>query len=477
MKRWTSIGSVVLTTIILSGCLPEKRVVWSPDGRWAAVRGNEALYLCDAAGKLSPRLVETVASVAWLPDSRHLILSRSESTRSWDQVAAVLSDERRQELEARGVRLRQELLAHEGKWEGFKPQSLEGLTSGETVAVFVYVLDRQSEGLAEKLGEKWGDVKKIEATIALLQIAAVRDNGSLELGRVLARSVDAFDELRVASHGKTVAFRWPMSGGDQTYHLYCLPLDGSASPAEVALHTSMFSDWSADGRYLVYAATKGPVPDGSDDLRLGTLARRKVCGEDGSLLATLPEAEELAGIVFQREVRVRCLRDGRVLFATLETQLPCTAKDMPQRAGLFAVDPERQPGVTRMIPREAEGELPDALVLFEVSPDQQHVCIPAMDGRIAVLTLATGDVWEVLGQTEVDHLRIEPTWRSTDELCFAAVPGPKEAKGRPQIELARLDWTARAAQRRVFSGDWPEPAVTDVLAKEEAPPATQPGGQ
>jgi hypothetical protein len=471
MKRVTVYLSLLAAAVSLTGCFPEKRVSWSPDGRWATVKGGDGLYLCDESGRLSQRLVEHPGAVAWLPDSKHLVLSSSESVSSWAQVASVLSAERRHELETLAPVLRDELLSYTGNWDKFEPKSVAGLTGGETLALFVYLREQFGPTLREKLGDKWTDLEKLEAAIYALQTATVKSDSTLELGPVLARSLNEFDALRVAPNGKAVAYRSAAAGGDSAKPLLVLALDGKSTPQPVAERTSLFPDWSRDGRYLVYASSG---TEGNKDLRLGTIARRAVADEAGKLLAAFPDAEELAGIAYQDEVRVRCLRDGRVLFATLEVQLPCTSKDMPQRADLFAVDPGREPGVTRLTPRQTESELPDAIFLFEVSPDEQHVSVPGGDGRVAVLTLATGDVWEVLGAGEVDHLRTEPTWRSNDELCFAFVPGPAGAKGRAAIALAKLDWAAHKVERRSISDHWPDEVVTEFLVDKKPESATQP---
>ncbi len=471
MKRVAIYVSLLAAAVSLVGCFPEKRVTWSPDGRWATVKGGDGLYLCDESGRLSQRLLEHAGAVAWLPDSKHLVLSRSEAVSSWTQVATVLPAERRHELETLAPALRDELLAHQGDWNEFKPQSVADLTGGETLALFVYLREQFGPALREKLGDKWTDLEKLEAAVYTLQTATVKPEATLELGPALARSLNEFDALRVAPNGKAVAYRAASVGGDTAKPLLVLALDGKGTPQPVADRTSLFPDWSHDGRYLVYASSGA---EGSKDLRLGTIARRVVADEAGKLLGTFPDAEELAGIAYQDEVRVRCLRDGRVLFATLEVQLPCTSKDMPQRAGLFAVDPGRGPAVTRVTPRQAESELPDALFLFEVSPDEQHVSVPGGDGRVAILTLATGDVWEILGAGEVDHLRTEPAWRSADELCFGFVPGPAGAKQRAAVALAKLDWAGHKIERRSISESWPEEVATEFLVDKKPETATQP---
>jgi hypothetical protein len=471
MKRVVMHASVVAVLVALSGCFPEKRVAWSPDGRWATVKGGDnGLYLCDPTGRLSKRLVENAGAVAWLPDSQHVVLSRSEPATSWNEVAAVLPADRKRELEALAPALRDELLNFSGDWDKFEAKSVAGLSGGEKLALFVHVREQFGPALRAKLGDKWADFEKLEAQVYTLQTAAVKPDMTLELGPPLARSLNEFDALRVAPSGKAVAYRSAAVDGDSAKPLLVLALDGQATPQPVAERTSLFPDWSRDGRYLVYASSQ---TQGEKDLRLGTIARRQVADEAGKLLATFPEAEELAGIAYQDEVRVRCLRDGRVLFATLEVHLPCTSKDMPQRAGLFAVDPGHEPGVTRLTTREAESALPDALFLFEVSPDEQHISVPGGDGRVAVLTLATGDVWEVLGSSEVDHLRTEPSWRSADELCFAFVPGPEGAKERAAIALAKLDWTNRKVERRSISDHWPEEVATEFLVDKKAEATTQ----
>lgn len=475
MKRVSIPVGIVALAVAVGGCLPEKRVLWSPDGKWAAVRGgDENLYLCDENGKLTPRVAESVSHVAWLPDSKRLLIARSEPAQTWEQVAAVLSEEQRAAIEARGPKLRAELLAHDGPWNEFEPKTAEGLTGGETLALILYVRERLSTELAEKLGEEWDKLKELEGRVHMLQLGTVRD-GALELGAALAKSADAFGELRLSPDAAFVAYRGAGSTEEETGPLFVLALAGGAAPLRVAEHVAMFHDWSADGRSVVYAATKGAVLQESKDLRLGVIAQQAVRDEAGKVLETLPEAKDLAGVVFQNEMRVRCLRDGRILFASMDVQLPCTAADMPERAELFAVEPERQPGVVRLIPRQAAEDLPDAVFLFEVSPDERHVCLPDSGGRIVMLTLATGETWDVVEKDAVDTLRIAPTWRSANELTAVVVPGSAGEKGRPEVTLFKLDWEMQKAERRALSTDWPKAVIEGVLVnKPEKAPSTQP---
>jgi hypothetical protein len=49
-SRAACIGLILLATVF-GGCLPEAKVTWSPDGKFALVRGGDGLRLCDETGK------------------------------------------------------------------------------------------------------------------------------------------------------------------------------------------------------------------------------------------------------------------------------------------------------------------------------------------------------------------------------------------------------------------------------------------
>ena len=471
MRRTTWIVIVGALALVggLCGCLPEKRVVWSPDGRWATVRAGDGLYLCDPKGKLSPRVAEDVRAVAWLPDSTRLILAREIKAQTWDELANMAPPEWVDRLKAAGEKLRAKILAHEGDFGDFEHQTLEGLNEDAYAAVLLYIRDKRSEGLPEKVGEDWVGLEEVTASVHVLQWAAVKEEG-LETGDILTRSPLGIADPRISPDGEKVAFVAADPDRDDLTLLKVMALAEGSTPKLVASYTSMFADWSADGRYLVYAAANSADSARSDSLGLGVIARREVCDEAGDLLEELPEAEDLAGILFRKETKVRCLRDGRVLFATGEVHLPSTTQDMPERPGLFAVDPGRQPVVIPLITRQAAAQLPDGLFFFEVSPDGRRVCVQGGEGALAVLTLATGDVWTLHTDEEADKLRTIPTWRTANELCYNFGPAPGDEGARAEIVLATLDWDETRIKRTVLSQDWPEGAVRGFLIDKEDQP-------
>jgi hypothetical protein len=456
--------------LLACGCLPEKRIVWSPDGRWALVRGGDGLYAMDPNGHLSARLDATTKDARWLPDSRGVLLNRASEVKTWDEIAAVLTPQQRAELERRVVRLREDLLAHQGDLENFDPESLRNLTGGELNGLLMLLRDKHGEGLAEKLGDKWDDVRKTKGEIYSLQLGTLEDGRTLALERVLAHSVNPYDRLTISPDGRAVAFVQSMPGDSESQRLFVSMLDGG-TPRLVAERTSAFPAWSADSRWLAYAATRTQPVDDSKPLRLGVIARRQVRGEDGALLEKLPEPQELAGTVFQNEAKLHWLADGRVLFAALDVRLPATVKDMPEHANLFAVDPNAPAAVARITPQQVSAELPSGVVFFEVSPDGRHIAVPGTES-LAIYDLQTAEVWRLSKNTTAGLLKMLIDWRGPAEFTATLQP---EGDRRARVVHFTLDYAKREATQRVLSENWPDPVIKDWLVDTAATqPATQP---
>ena len=99
----------------------------------------------------SQRVAEKVGEVAWLPDSRHLLVVEKTTADSWEKVAASMPDERRKTLLASAEPLRKEVLSYDGDWDDFKPSVAKELTNGELLSLILYLRDHRREGLPEKL--------------------------------------------------------------------------------------------------------------------------------------------------------------------------------------------------------------------------------------------------------------------------------------------------------------------------------------
>jgi hypothetical protein len=163
----------------------------------------------------------------------------------------------------------------------------------------------------------------------------------------------------------------------------------------------------------------------------------------------------LATIASIHPPRVRCLPDGKLLVASVESQFPA-APNAQQETRFYLID--ALGGVPSAIPTEAKA-LPMELAHFVPSPDGNWIAIvESGSDAVAVLNVATGAL-EVASPNQGWKCRALPAWRGSDELYFAALPdaGAK----RPEW----MGWS-RGAKPRSFSAGWGEPAVSGLL---EAP--------
>jgi hypothetical protein len=445
MKRWHSYASLLLALLVSGGCVP-RRIFWSPDGQRAAIIAEDGLRLCDAQGKLSDVVARDVKLVAWLPDSRRFIAVQTTEAATWEQASAVLSPEKRSVLIGLADRLREEALAHEGDWDQFKPSMAADFSGGELGALLLYVRDHRSEDLPEKLGEKWTEVREFAVDMHVLRIYEVSDLRAAP-GPELLQTLNAISELRISPGGRAVAC--VQASANDALRLTVLPAAGGP-PRVVAEQVAAYPDWTADGQYLVYAAVPANVTATQETVQLGMLARRRVADESSALLESFVEPEEKVGILFWPQVKIRCLRDGRIVFSAIEATFPVATQDMPQGASLFSIDPDRQATVTRLVPRAADENLPNGLGLgfFEVSPDEKRISV-ASAREVAVLTLATGEVQTVFESDA--HLEGLPAWRTADELAIVVPPGSEwGSAARPEIVL----WSG-PDRTRCLSRDWP----------------------
>jgi len=459
--RWPAIAGVAAILLVsVSGCL-EKHLVWSPDGARAAVVARDGLHLCDPTGALTPLLLPDVYQVAWLGDSQRVVVARTRAAADWATIAGVLGAERAGQVAA-------EAEAAWRKLEAGGPWSVVTMNLGERKGPNlrkIYLRDRRGEALRAQISaSEWSELQSLHADVSELAVARIED-GQVQPGPALYRGLEKIEDLRVAPGDQTVMFTTEQSpDNDDECRLLVAPLDAPGA-VSVAEHTATYPDWTPDGRAVVYVQAAGGA---KDDLRLGTLARREVVGADGKI-AIAAKPDELAGMLFGKMVRVRCLRDGRILFNAAEFSLPVSAKDAEVgRETLFAWDGARQATLVRMIPRGEADNLPKGLTFFEVSPDDRRVLVGGVDGEVSVLTLATGEVqeWQKAGDY---NLMGAPVWRNAEEIAYA--------RRNPLVDGRRPDRWAEIVRRRatpgpgdgevVLSRDWSKEMLESVYGPSD----------
>jgi hypothetical protein len=272
-----------------------------------------------------------------------------------------------------------------------------------------------------------------------------------------------------------------VTGSDRTasaFTLWLAPMTANAAPRELADRVAIFPDFSADGRHVAYIqAAKSPEGKAAP---LGTLGIRQVADANAALLAELPEAEDLAALVFDNMLAARCLADGRILFSSADANLPAALADMQKTKSLFIFNPGVpatvtifNPGgrakVARVVPTDSKTQLPEDL-LFDLSPDWKLVSVAGGNGRVAVVSLADGQItWVLNEEVEENKLQMLPSWRRAGELCFI-IPAAKAAPtGRSEVAL----WSA--GKTTVISKTWPDAVLENLtFAPSQKPPATAP---
>jgi hypothetical protein len=480
------IGITIIT--MLGGCIP-KRYEWSPDGKWMTVLSDAGLMIADADGKLLPTIIKEVGLATWLPDSKHVLACRKIEVSTWGELAPHLSVDQTKSIDQAALRVRQAMAsfqfipADNGKWDRF----LTWLTDQEAAAgrdtavykemagaIGLYLRDHPDEAFRQKVpAPQWKDFESLTQSLFVVEVYTV-DSSNLRLSQTLMTTTKQVREMRVDPRGRA-AIVVTASDADHSCELNVVMADATHSVLNVSTTASWYPDWSPDGREIIFARTIDPQT--SSRAALGSISRARVFDDSGNLMPKVAAIDDLAGAVYGEFTRVRCLKDGRIIFASVAVNLPATDGDMPEHLQLFAINPGKLPTVTRLLPAKSLDDIGNAAQYFEVSPDETRVSIPDTSGKVCVIELATGSVTEVQGKpiqsNGADHhdqgsLITIPAWRTSDELTFLS-PGDS---GHPAVTL----WSITKNEGRNISSTWPvgltdeKTSTTEPSTRETAPP-------
>jgi hypothetical protein len=449
-----------LMLALLSGCL-EEHLVWSPDGKRAAVIEKDGLHLCDPAGKLTPLLVPGANHAAWLSDSQRLAVACTRNVGDWATISQVLGRDRAAAVaaEAKGI---WDKLAAGGRWgaltSGFGENNHQSL-------VKLLLRERHADALRGKLSAAdWEGLKAEHVELANLLIARI-DGDRVIPGPVLHEGLEKISDIRVSPGDRAIAFTTDLAqDNDDESRLFVARVD-APGVTTVAERTAAYPAWTSDARSLVYVqAAEG----GKKDVRLATLVRREVFDARG-MIALQEKPDDMAGMIFSNLIRVRCLKDGRILFNAVEFNLPMSTKDIDaEREKLFVVDSARQSTLVRLIPRGEEENMPKNLTFFEPSPDEQRVLVGGFDGEVSILTIATGEVQKLQKAGEY-NLMAAPAWRNNEEISYAR-RNPTE-NGKPPARKAEIilekPSPAKGDHEIVLSQEWSVDTLESVFSEAD----------
>ncbi len=461
MNRTTKIAVILLSTLVAAGCIPEKRIVWSPDGKRAAIATDKGLFFINADGEvLKPRLTGNPATCDWFPDSRRVVVIHTSKAQHWADLSPLFDDTKMAQIKEEAECLKKRVLAHSGNWDDFKIDPEDRLASNFEIATVLYMRDQMPSGLEEKLGDKWEETKSIEADICRIQVFELTDDALLP-GRVLFTSQGGACP-RISPDGKLVAFLTPPSENrDDAAALHVLSLAGG--PARmVAANTAVHFDWSPDSRSLAFVRGMRSEACG-DNVQLGVVSTVCVADEEGNLLKEWRDNKDHAGLLFNCFLTVEWLSDGRLFFTSAELTLPATSRDMPQQWSVFAIDPRTPAGVIRVLGRDFEGDLEPDVAFFELSPDEKRLVLPCTEGRVCIYDIASGKTTALIdGEAPTDKTRTLPCWRNNEEVCLTS-PMSGTAGEKPKVRVVL--W--KDGKLRSLSDTWPPELGADWLVDRE----------
>ncbi len=443
---------LILPMSLAAGCLPEKRIIWSPDGSKAAVVAANGLYFVDDKGKvLEPRLKSGHMQCDWFPDGRRLAVIHTVKATKWSQIAELFSAEEVTSIKRDATALHERMLKYEGDSKKFDLDPDDKLPAGRQLATLLYVRDHDSDGLREKYGEEWDNIEKMDVSVYHLQVFELAAD-SLEPGEVLLRSLEQMVRPRIDPTGKHIAFLLGDSvSDDDAVSLWVVPAAGGKD-RRIAPNVAIEYDWSPDGRGMAFIRCSAAEGQTAENVHLGSVTTARVAGPDGALLEEWAEVQDRVGLLFNRTLGVDWLSDGRLLFSSVELTLPATSRDMPQQWSLFVLDPRTPASVARVLARDFSEPLDVGLPLFEVSPDETKVLLPGPKGRLSLYEFASGSAVSLVSEDDrKGKLRSLPSWRNNSEITLVA-PAPL---GQAADEASAV-FIWKEGQARLFSTDWPD---------------------
>ncbi|HUN82061.1 MAG TPA: hypothetical protein VMV81_11205 [Phycisphaerae bacterium] len=424
--------SVLLLVTLAFGCIPDKRIVWSPDGKRAAVSTDHGLYIIDRDGRvLSPRLECGMSRCSWFADSKRLAMVYVQKVHDWNGLAPLFDQKQTAEIAAESRKLRERILAYSGNWDQFELDPDKKSTPGHDDAVLLYLLSHDAAGLAEKVGDPWKSVSQIEASLWKLQMFELGDD-RLTPGTVLYQGLDEIFQPKVSPKGTIVAMVLPDPNAHSDEPCLAVAATSGGPLRIVASSVAMDFDWKNDGQSMALVRAHGHAKDKDQTLQLGSLTTIQVADETGMLLGQFAASTDRVGLIFNPISGVRWLADGRILFSTAEVSLPATTRDMPQQWTIFVWDPRMPASVTRAIGRDFTEALEPSTPIFELSPDEKSVLLPGVKGHVLRYDFAGGDTTKIQDTDDADgKTRSLATWRGNDEICYVSPVTSKDGTKKP----------------------------------------------
>ena len=497
--------AVVLGALValLAGCGPPdiQYVNWAPDGQRAFVSSGRMSpqktlgtyvvdqMMIDASGKRLSLQPGHEGVLAWMPDSRRVIIARWSPARDWHDYAQVLGPTRSLYVKAAATDLGDLVAANKGDWNAFDRSlalrswnnRLKSIPVDASQAL--YFLEQTRPQLIAPLVVAANGLRSYNPEEEVFNPDDIEVPAIVELRLRGSAAADAGDHLLIRSSemiwwavpspkGTAVAYAISsIDNSDDSSRLYLVSLQGRARPIYLGrLVDSEWGSsgvaWSADGQNLVFTQA-------SDDLSLITQVR--VCSARGTVLPN-PGPSEVLVRAAAREPghsdrvigRVAALPDGRILFTGATSPLPAVASARSTGSTFYALRLQPKHALERLVPDSLQAQLPYDVDDFVVSPDGKKIAIYGSHGSVSVFFIDPVKYMSLQG--DIDSSDYEPnepvtlpSWKSADELTYLIPAGdPAGSLRRAEIVIASL----KDGTKRVISRSWPDRSLLPRLKKK-----------
>lgn len=475
-----ALACLLVWPCICGGCHYQKRILWSPDGNLAAVIGgrpyvDQSLFLCDTNGALSPSVARDVYNAAWVPDSTALVIAQGIEVESWAEICDVLP----LEVRSRVTDAAEALVQESDSMNSLDRKIREVIVSenarsspGEKSAIRYCIRDHCKEKLGPKLPQKLTNLRPTRLHCLFL---CTITNQLLTIGPKIAASLDPIVDIRVSPRDPFVAYTSGASSAG-SWTLYAASLNHRGEIERIGENTGFFPDWTQDGKHLIFAVADAPVPrDQHLQYRLGSISGARVINDDGQEFVRPMLRYRIADIYMNEMVKVRTLRDGRILFSSMAKELASKSHVRGRIPSLFLFDPRRKPAVFCIEPTRSADVYSECVGLFELSPDERRVAIPGRKGAVSYMDLSSGNVTKLAeGWRDYDNhpyppglfgfapeeIRSVPAWRTSSELCY--VRGFISGDGHLMEEVV-LHEIGVDAEVKSISRTWPQEAASGLI--------------
>lgn len=439
MKRILTLVSLSLSLLALAGCDSYDSMQWAPDGKTFTIVNNDTLILGTPDGKLSQSLVPNADFSRWLPDSKHALVVTERKTKSWPEIAKLLTQNEQQDVKAMAKKVWQ-------KHNYFENQPYQAES-------FIYLKHTYGDAafklrFKKLLADLGGDLPSLE--IDEVKLVDISDPNTPKR-QLLFASIKSIDDVQISPNGKMAAVE--IVGNSKT-QILVLPLTAENGATTTAAINAGSPDWSKDGTTLFYVTSTdidghmkyADVLEKTPESYQEKIMSVQVVDTAGRLLPKPKVAHTVATVMAADTHQLRCLQDGSLIFDGKQKSYPSIG-EQNTRSLLFRIKPDLKTLETI----NGSGDLPEGgLDTFEPNKDGSLIATHGNKGDVNVLQVDSGKVIKLEPARE-DELSFAPKWRGNDELCFLSKQ--EKAAGGHDYDLV-LQSVKDLNQRTVLSKNW-----------------------